>query len=51
MDISMVGKVQTLTDNIALCGIWSIELFVTRQVVSPPFERSRGYFRNPVVLF
>lgn len=51
MDISMVGKVQTLTDNIALCGIWSIGLFVTQEVVSPWFERSRGHFRNLVILF
>jgi hypothetical protein len=27
MDIWTVGMVQRLTDDIALCGIWSVRLF------------------------
>jgi hypothetical protein len=51
MYIWTAGMVQRLTDDIALCGIWSIGLFVTQEVVSPWFERSRGHFRNLLILF
>ena len=51
MDIWTVGTVQRLSDDIALCGIWSIGLFLTREVVSPWLERSRGHFRNLATLF
>ena len=33
MDIWTAGMVQRLTDDIALCGIWSIGLFVTQEVL------------------